>query len=97
MTHEELAKSLKERFTNRITSESSEEEIKEVNESVALVNDLEENYNNLVKENAKLKDTIVRMVSSQGSAEQPKDASSESKPKSIDEIISEKLKEKEGK
>lgn len=87
---------LKGMFQARITPESSPEEIESTNKANLELDEIVTAYNDVVKENAKFKDTIVRMVTSQGSSDKPVDDSQGSKPKSIEECIAEELnKEKE--
>ena len=67
-----------------------------MNDLIAECDSLESSYNEVVTENAKFKDTIVRMVSTQGDGNKPGDDTTGSKPKSIEECVAEEL-EKGGK
>lgn len=89
MNFKEQLEALKGKIQARITTESSADEINEINGYVEELNSLETSYNEVVTEQAKLKDTIVRMVSTQGSSDKPKDESSGSKPMTIEECIAE--------
>lgn len=94
---QEKVKEIKEEFTTRITQDSSAEEIEKINQSTAKVDELDKMYLEVEQENRKLKDAIARMVTSQGSSDKPNDPSdpNETKPLTLDEIIAEKLKQKE--
>ena len=95
-TLQEQISALKERFSNKITAESSPEELAEQQEISAELDDIEKSHNAVLDENAKLKATIVRMALNTGSSEKPKDESGGSKPKTIEECVAEEL-EKGGK
>ena len=98
MKFSEKINALKEKLNAKLTAESSPEQIEEINSLVAEVNALNEDYSNLEQEHAKTKDALVRMVVTQGNSDKPKeDESGGSNPRTIDEIIADKLKEKEAK
>lgn len=98
MTFKERLDALRAEVKSRITSESSEEDIKKVNDTTAELDELEKEHNAVVAENAKFKDTIVKMVLQEGDSNQPPDdASGEAKPKSIEEIVAEELNKQGGK
>lgn len=92
-TWKEQVDSLKAKFTSKITTESSQEELDTINADVAEIDALDATHNELVAENAKLKDLVVRMVSTQGSGDKPRDDKDESKPLTIDECITKIQKE----
>ena len=92
----EKLEALKKRIQGKIKADSTPEEIEEVNSMIADLDSLGSSHNELVTENAKFKDTIVRMVTTQGSSDKPGDDSTGSKPKSIEECVAEEL-EKGGK
>lgn len=96
MTFQEQITALKEKVKAKIKPESSEDEIQEINGLLAEMDSLETTHNELVAENAKFKDTIVRMVTNQGDGNKPKDDTDGSKPKTIEECVAEEL-EKGGK
>lgn len=96
MTFQEQITALKEKVKAKIKPESSEDEIKEINGLLAEMDSLETTHNELVTENAKFKDTIVRMVTNQGDGNKPRDDTDGSKPKTIEECVAEEL-EKGGK
>lgn len=96
MTFQEQITALKEKVKAKIKPESSEEEIQEINGLLAEMDSLETTHNELVTENAKFKDTIVRMVTNQGDGNKPGDDTDGSKPKTIEECVAEEL-EKGGK
>ena len=91
MSFEETLKALKGKVSAKITAESSQEEIDEVNGFVAELDSLGESHEKLVTEHAKTKDALVRMVTNQGSGDKPRDDSDGSKPKSIEECVAEEL------
>ena len=80
---------LKGKFQAKITADSTQEQIEEINGIVAELDALETSHNEVVTENAKFKDTIVRMVSTEGNGKTPQDDSSGSKSMSIEEAIAE--------
>ena len=80
----------------RITAESSPEEISEVNATLEELDALEASHNEVVTENAKFKDTIVNLVSTQGDGKAPGNGADDSKSMSIEEAIAE-VQQKEGK
>lgn len=86
---EKRVEALKQRFTSRITTESTADEINDLNDAAAEVDALNEQYQKSLEENAKLKETIVRMVQTSGNSETPADESGGSKPKTLEEIIAE--------
>lgn len=96
MTFKEKFDALKTKIQAKITTESTPEQIEEINGLVSELDELETSHNELVTESAKLKDTIVRMVSNQGNGNQPGDDATGSKPKTIEECVAEEL-EKEKK
>ncbi len=96
MTFQEQITALKEKVKAKIKPESSEDEIQEINGLLAEMDSLEATHNELVTENAKFKDTIVRMVTNQGDGNKPRDDTDGSKPKTIEECVAEEL-EKGGK
>lgn len=96
MTFQEQITALKEKVKAKIKPESSEDEIQEINGLLAEMDSLETTHNELVTENAKFKDTIVRMVTNQGDGNKPRDDTDGSKPKTIEECVAEEL-EKGGK
>ena len=91
MTFKERLDALKGNLQAKIKAESTPEEIQEVNDLIAECDSLESSYNEVVTENAKFKDTIVRMVSTQGDGNKPGDDTTGSKPKSIEECVAEEL------
>ncbi len=97
MNFKEKIEALKGEFNAKINQDTAPEEIEKINQSNANLDSLVEDYNVVVTENAKLKDTIVRMVTTQGDGKQPKDDSTGSKPKSIEECIAEEMNKNGGK
>lgn len=85
----EKIKALKEKKQALIKPDMSSEDIQAINDEIAEFDELETSYNQLVTENAKFKDTIVRMVTSEGNGKTPKDDSSGSKTMSIEEAFAE--------
>ena len=98
MTFKERLDALREQVKAQIKPESSKEEIEKVNATSAALDELEKDHNEVVAENAKFKDTIVKMVLQEGDGnEPPDDVNGEAKPKSIEEIVAEELKKQGGK
>ena len=96
MTFKEQVDALKGKISSKITAESTQEEIDAVNGIIADIDALDTSYNELDQEHAKTKTTLVRMVVNQGNGDKPKDDSTGSKPKTIEECVAEEL-EKGGK
>ena len=90
-TLQEQIASLKERFSKKITSESSAEELAENQEINTELDEVEKTHNAVMEENAKLKATIVRMALNTGNGDKPGDESGGSKPKTIEECVAEEL------
>ena len=93
MNFKEKVESLKARFQSKITPESTPEQIEEANAYASELDELSSEHDRLVAENAKFKDTIVRMVTNQGDSTPPEDDSSGSKSMSIEEAIEKVKKE----
>lgn len=89
MTLQERIASLKAKFQAKIKPESSPEELDEINGMMAELDEVERDHNVVVAENAKFKDTIVRMALNTGNGKEPEDESGGSKPKTIEECIAE--------
>ena len=96
MTFKEKIASLKAKLQAKITAESTPEQLEEINGFSSELDEVETEHDTLVTENAKLKDTIVRMVSNQGDGKKPGNESGGSNPKTIEECVAEEL-EKGGK
>ena len=89
MTFQERIASLREKLKDKIKPESKKEELEEINGLIAELDDVEKDHNAVVAENAKFKDTIVKMVLKTGDGKEPEDESGGSKPKTIEECIAE--------
>ena len=90
-TWKEQVDALKGKFQSKITAESTQEQIDEVNDYIAEIDTLDTAYNELAQEHAKTKEALVRMVVNQGSSDKPGDDSTGSKPKSMEECVAEEL------
>lgn len=88
---------LRNQVKAKIKPDSSEEELKELNGISAQLDELEASHNEVVTENAKFKDTIVRMVTTEGSKDKPHDDLDDAKPKTIEQIVQEELNKQGGK
>ena len=93
MNYKEKVESLKQRFQSKITPESTPEQIQEAQAYASELDELSSEYDRLVAENAKFKDTIVKMVTTQGDATPPKDDSMARESMSIEEAIAKISKE----
>ena len=91
MTFKEKFDALKGRLQAKINENSTPEEIQEWNDAIAELDSLETSHNEVVTENAKFKDTIVRMVTTQGNGDKPRDGADGSKPKTIEECVAEEI------
>lgn len=89
MSFKEILESLKTKIQAKIKAESTPEEIQEINDLIADLDSLGTSHEELVTENAKFKDTIVRMVTTQGDGNKPEDGASGSKTMSIEEAVAE--------
>lgn len=97
MTFKERLEALRAEVKSQIKPESSEEELTRLNGISAKLDELETDYNSVVTENAKFKDTIVKMVTTEGNSDKPKDETGDDKPKTIEEIVAEELNKQGGK
>lgn len=93
MSFKESMESLRAKLMAQIKPESSQEEIDAINGMVTELDDMGKEHDGLVGENAKFKDTIVRMVTTQGDDKTPPDDSQGSKPKSMEQFIEDFAKE----
>ena len=93
MSFKEQLDSLRNRAKARIKADSPQEEIDDINAILADLDTIENDYNSLSQENAKFKDKIVNMVLNEGNDKTPPDDSSGSKPKSMEQFISDFEKE----
>ena len=91
MGFKETLEALKGKISAKITAESSQEEIDEINGFIADIDSLGASHEELVTEHAKAKDALVRMVTNQGDGNKPGDDSDGSKPKTIEECVAEEL------
>ena len=89
MTFKEKIEALKSKLKAKIKSESTPEEIQEINDLMAELDSLDSDFSSLSDEHSKVKDALVRITVSQGSGEAPKDESGGSKPMTIDEVLAE--------
>lgn len=87
MTFKERIQALKDKAKALIKPESTPEEIEAVNGLIAEYDALDTEHDGSLTENAKFKDTIVRLVATQGNDDTPKDDSDVSKTMSIEEAI----------
>lgn len=87
MSFKDSVNSLREKIKGHIKPESSKEELEELNGMLASLDDMEKVHDELGVENAKFKDTIVKMVTSQGDDNPPPSDPSGSKPKSMEQFI----------
>ena len=87
MTFKEKIEALKSIFTAMITEESTPEFIEKINGHIAELDELSEEHNAVVTKNEKLTNTIVNMVTKEGSDKTPPDDETGSKPLSIEECI----------
>ena len=88
MTIKERLDSLRNKFKEKIKPESTPEELEELNGLVSELDEIETDYNKLSEEHGKFKDTIIRMALNQGDGKKPAPASEDSKPRSMEQFIS---------
>ena len=89
MKFNEKIEALKSRAKERITPESSQEDIDRVNSISIELDDLMKDYDKIATENAKFRDTIVNMVLQNGDDKPPVDATGGHTPKSLEECLAE--------
>ena len=87
MTLKERLDSLREKVKGKIKPESSAEELDEYNGLLAEIDEIEKEHNNVVTENTKFKDTIVRMALTQGDDNTPPSDPAGNKPRSMEQFI----------
>lgn len=97
MAFKDTLSSLKSKMQAMITTDSSAEQIEQINGMISELDSLDSDHTELVTSEAKLKEVVVNMVKTQGNGDKPADDSTGSKPKSIDECVAEIQRQKEGK
>ena len=71
MTLKERLDSLRAKVKAKIKPETSAEELDELNGILGELDEIENEHNNVITENTKFKDTIVRMALTQGDGKTP--------------------------
>lgn len=95
MNFKEQLEAIKKKFQDKATADKSADELAEINDSIAELDALGQSHDAIEEENAKLKETIVRVVQTSGSGDKPKDESAGGDtPKTFEEIIAEELAKK---
>ena len=89
MNFEKRLETLIGKVKSKIKPESTAEEVEEVNDLLNDLNALKDYHSKVVEENGQFKDTIVRMVVSQGSSDKPANGSDGSKTMTIEEAVAE--------
>lgn len=87
MTYKEIISSVIGKFQSMITENSTVDEIDELQGLINEVQSLEPMFEEMDVERSKLKDKIIHMVRTQGSDETPVNASTGSKPMTIEECL----------
>ena len=95
MTFKEKLDSLRARAKAIVTPESSEDDIKKSTDILGELDEIEKDFDAQSAENAKFKDTIVRMVTTQGSDKPPVNEEEGSKPISAEDLVNQMLAEQE--
>ena len=88
MTIKERLDSLRAKIKSKIKPETTQEDLEEYNGLLSELDEIETSYNSLSEEHGKFKDTIVRMVLNQGDGKKPAPESEDSKPRSMEQFIS---------
>ena len=96
MTIKERLDSLRAKLKSRITPESKQEEIDDINAQLSELDEIEKEHNEVVAVSAKYKDTIVNMVLNQGDGKKPNDDPDGSKPVDINESLAKFQEEHKG-
>lgn len=86
-TVREKINSLINELKTQINAESTPEQIQVVETYSQQLEEISSAYDVLVEENAKIKDTLVRMVMNQGNSETPIDEVEEARPMTIEEVV----------
>ena len=92
MTLKERLDSLRTKVKAKIKPESTPEELDEYNGILGELDEIENEHNNVITENTKFKDTIVRMALTQGDSKTPEDPEG-SKPSDINQFLADFEKE----
>ena len=93
MSFKEILDNLKNDIKSQINADTPKEQLDVYQKHNASLDDLEKEYNKVVQENVKYKDTIVNMVLTSGDGKKPTDET-EDKALSIDECL-QQIQEKE--
>lgn len=93
MGFKESLDSLRAKVQAKVKPDSTKEELEEIKSLNDELDALEKGYNEKVTENAKFRDTIVDMVTSQGDGKTPPDPSGR-KPRSMEQFLEDYKKEK---
>ena len=83
----EKVDSLRAKLKAHIKPESSQEELDEINGMLTELDEVEKSHGDLVTANAKFKDTIVRMVTTQGDDNPPPADPNGGNPRSMEQFI----------
>lgn len=83
----EKVDSLRAKLKAHIKPESSKDELDEINGMLTELDELEKSHGDIVTENAKFKDTIVRMVTTQGDDKTPPTDPNGGNPRSMEQFI----------
>ena len=89
MKFNEKVEALKNQAIEKITPESTQEDVQRVESIKSQLDELVKDYNALSEENNKFKDTIVHMVLRNGDDKPPVEDPSGHKPMSIEECLAE--------
>ena len=89
MTFKERIDALKGKLQAKVTSEATAEQLADLKELTDELDSLNASHDEVVTEQAKLKDTIVRMALTQGDSNKPGDGADGSKPMTIEEAVAE--------
>ena len=84
MTIQDKIKALKESHHSKLTKDSTAEEIKADEDFAKALDDIEQDYNQVVKDKQEVTDLYIKASKGQGSATPPKEENKE--PRSLEEI-----------
>ena len=89
-------KAVKESLNATLTKDSTPEEIKGIEALCSQIDEIEQDYNQVVKEKQEVTDLYIGKVKNEGSKEDPAEDSNK-EPRSLEEIADELVKKQENK
>lgn len=94
MTFKEKLESIRAEFKGKINADSTPEELERINGMLASIDEIEADYTKVSEDNAKYQATIVKLVSTSGDGQPPKDEENGKQPRSLEQIMAEEMNKK---